>query len=301
MVYVNDLGDSAYGTVGTYSTSGLFCRRPQSERDTCQQSSARGGLQQRRNDNRAQCGNAPGQRRGQACADQRDPSAASSTVLGVPIVVLDTTQFSFFTGTTKPSANNNNVDITPGAGLSTISATSQYTAIGGADINTASNSVDVFAFNSNSLTTPGMLLEYNLAPGAASPETVLSNSTAMPSLYGSLAPWSRLNFNPESTELLLSVGSPNLDRAHWALTSPPAPERLSHSRNSWVRLCLPPRSATRSSIRLPATSMPSSRPRYTSGAKHRKLCRAPVGRMRSTSPPIVISPATLIYGFAGES
>ena len=51
---------------------GLFCLRPESERDACRQSAARGGLQQRRNDNRAQCGNAPGQRRGQAGADQRE-------------------------------------------------------------------------------------------------------------------------------------------------------------------------------------------------------------------------------------
>ena len=29
----------------------------------------------------------------------------------------------------------------------------------------------------------------------------------MPSLYSSLAPWNKLNYDPESTELVLSVGS----------------------------------------------------------------------------------------------
>ncbi|HTV06022.1 MAG TPA: Ig-like domain-containing protein [Acidobacteriaceae bacterium] len=62
----------------------------------------------------------------------------------------------------------------------------------------------VFAFNANALTTPGLLLEYDLTPGAATPETVLSSSTAMPNLTYS-TPWSRLNYNPESTELALSA------------------------------------------------------------------------------------------------
>ncbi|MGB9230201.1 MAG: Ig-like domain repeat protein [Terracidiphilus sp.] len=130
---------------------------------------------------------------------------STSANLSVPITILDTTLFSFFTNTTNPYSYNNDVDITPGAGLSMIAATSQYKAIGGADINAASNVAYVFAFNSSSLTTPGLLLEYNLTPGAATPETVLSSSAAMPNLYDTSGTWSRLNYNPESTELALSV------------------------------------------------------------------------------------------------
>ncbi len=217
-VYVNDLGDSAAGTAGTYTTAGFFVYAPNQSATPANNLQHVVGYNSGVTTTVLNVGTLLENGAGKLVLVNENPNA-SSTVLGVPIVVLDTTLFSFFTGTTKPSANNNDVDITPGAGLSTISATSQYTAIGGADINAASNVAYVFGFNSNSLTTPGMLLEYNLSPGAATPETVLSSSTAMPSLYGSLAPWNRLNYNPESTELVLSVGS-QFGSGALGLTSP---------------------------------------------------------------------------------
>ena len=196
---------------------GLFRLRPQSERDSCRQSSAVVGYNSGATTTVLNVETLLDNGAGKLVLVNENPSA-SSTDLGVPITVLDTTQFSFFTGTTKPSANNNDVDITPGAGLSTISAVSQYTAIGGADINAANNVAYVFGFNSNSLTTPGCCSNTTCRRHCP-PETVLSSSTAMPSLYGSLAPWNRLNYNPESTELVLSVGS-QFGSGALGLTSP---------------------------------------------------------------------------------
>ena len=153
---------------------------------------------------------------------------ASTTNLGMPITILNTTapQTLFFTNTTKPYSYNNDVDITPGAELSTISAASlYYTAIGGADINAASNVAYVFAYNSTSLTTPGLLLEYNLAP--APPHRKPCSAAAL-RCRASIAPWrlgAEMNYNPESTELALSVSL--YGSAPWASHRKCAPDRLS--------------------------------------------------------------------------
>ena len=300
MVYVNDLGDSTAGTVGTYSTAGFFVYDPNQSATPADNLQHVVGYNSGATTTVLNVETLLDNGAGKLVLINENPSASSSIVLGVPITVLDTTQFSFFTGTTKPSANNNNVDITPGAGLSTISATSQYTAIGGADINAASNVAYVLGFNSNSLTTPGMLLEYNLAPGAASPETVLSSSTAMPALYGSLAPWNRLNFNPESTELVLSVGS-QFGAGALGLTSPlcaGTPLSLTQLFGS---------SVAPTPFGYPVVNSVSGYiyaiqpgPGNPPGPSIVNFVAPPSGGC-STSPPIVISPATLTYGFAGES
>ncbi|MGA9425887.1 MAG: Ig-like domain repeat protein, partial [Terracidiphilus sp.] len=134
-----------------------------------------------------------------------NPSASSGNFVTPIITVLDTTQFSFFTNTTNPYSYNNDVDITLATAPATIFAASSYTAIGGADIDIANNAVYVFAFNSNSPMTPGLLLEYNLTPGAATPETVLNGSIDMPVSYDYEGPWSQLNYDAESTEIALSA------------------------------------------------------------------------------------------------
>jgi hypothetical protein len=212
VVYINDLGGNSSGLAGTFSTSGFFVYDPNYS------AILKNNLQHVVGYNTSG-GSGPtpfnvgillSNGAGELVLVNNNPSA-STTNLSVPITILNTTapQSLFFTNTTKPYSYNNDVDITPGAALSTISAASSdtYTAISGADINATSNVAYVFAFNSNSPTTPGLLLEYNLAPGATTPETVLSSSAAMPNLYSSLAPWSELNYNPESTELVLSVSS----------------------------------------------------------------------------------------------
>jgi hypothetical protein len=205
-VYVNDLGGSAYGAAGTYSTSGFFVYDPNYSATPANNLQHVVGYKSGGTTTVLNVGTLLDNGTGKLVLINENPSA-STVNLAVPITILDTTQFSFFTNTSNPYTYNSDVDITPGAGLSTISATSPYTAIGGADINAANSIAYVFGFNSNSPTTPGMLLEYNLFSTEGSPETVLSSSAAMPSLYSSLAPWNQLTFNPESTELVLSVGS----------------------------------------------------------------------------------------------
>jgi hypothetical protein len=212
VVYINDLGGNSSGLAGTFSTSGFFVYDPNYS------AILKNNLQHVVGYNTSG-GSGPtpfnvgillSNGAGELVLVNNNPSA-STTNLSVPITVLNATapQTLFFTNTTNPYSYNSDVDITPGAALSTISAASSdtYTAISGADINATSNVAYVFAFNSNSPTTPGLLLEYNLAPGATTPETVLSSSAAMPNLYSSLAPWSEMNYNSESTELVLSVSS----------------------------------------------------------------------------------------------
>jgi hypothetical protein len=131
------------------------------------------------------------------------PGTIESTTYTTPITILDTTQFSFFTNT-QAGATSGTVNITPGAALSTISATSTYNAISAADIDTLHNTVYAYAFNTTA--QPGELLAYNLAAGASSPETVLSSSMPLPAVYGPAASWSQLNYDPESKEIGLSIG-----------------------------------------------------------------------------------------------
>ena len=129
---------------------------------------------------------------------------------------------------------------------------------------------------------------------------MLSSATAKPNLYSSLAPWSELNYDPESTELVLSVGS-QFGSGALGLTSP---------------LCA---GAPLSLTQLFGTSVsptPLGYPVVNSASGYIYAIQpgpgtppgpsivnfvAPPSDGCSTSPPIVISPATLIYGFAGES
>ncbi len=299
MVYVNDLGDSAYGAAGTYSTSGFFVYDPNQSTTPANNLQHVVGYNSGATTTVLNVETLLDNGAGKLVLINENPSA-STVNLAVPITILDTTQFSFFTGTTKPSMNNNDVDITPGAGLSTISAASPYTAIGGADINAANSIAYVFGFNSNSLTTPGMLLEYNLSSSEGSPETVLSNSAAMPSLYSSLAPWSELNYDPESTELVLSVGS-QYGSGALGLTSqlcagtPISLTQLFGSSSAPTPLDYPVVNSVSGYIYAiqpgPGTPPGPSIVNFV----------APPSDGCSTSPPIVISPATLTYGFAGES
>jgi Putative Ig domain len=201
LVYVNDLGDSTSGTVGTYSTAGFFVYDPNLTPALLQHVTS---YMNSSGPAQFNVGTLLTNGAGKLVLINENPHASTAN-LSVPITVIDTAQAGF-------SFSN------PAAALSTISATSPYTAISGADIDPTNNVVYVFGFNSNSLTTPGLLLGYNLTPGAST-ETVLSSSAAMPSLYGSLAPWNQLNFNPESTELVLSVGS-EFGSGALGLTSP---------------------------------------------------------------------------------
>jgi hypothetical protein len=206
LVYVNDLGDSTAGTIGTYSTAGFFVYDPNQSTTPTNNLQHVVGYNTGGTTTVLNVGTLLDNGAGKLVLVNENPNA-STVNLTVPITILDTTQFSFFTGTTKPFTNNNDVDITPGAGLSTISATAQYEAIGGADIDVVNQVVYADAFNIPNSTQPGTLLEYNLSSTSSPQETVLSSATAKPNLYGSLAPWSGLNYNPESTELVLSVAS----------------------------------------------------------------------------------------------
>ena len=214
-LYINDLGGSAYGTVGTYATGGFFVYDPTHSTTPASNLQHVVGYNNAGKATTLNVGTLLDNGAGKLVLVNENPSASAN--LSVPITILDTTQFSFFTNTTNPFTYNSDVDITPGAGLSTISAVSQYTAIGGADIDTTNNVVYAFGFNSSSLTTPGLLLEYNLSPTASPQETVLSGSAAMPNL-GSSVPWSRMNYNPVSTELALSASV--YSSGGFALTSP---------------------------------------------------------------------------------
>ena len=311
VVYVNDLGGSAYGSAGTYSTSGFFVYDPNysatpasnlqhvvgyCSSPPCSSASTSGGT----TPTPFNVGTLLSNGAGELVLVNNNPSA-SSTNLSVPITVLNTTapQTLFFTNTSNPYSYNNDVDITPGAALSTITASSPYTAIGGADINAASNVAYVFGFNSNSPTTPGLLLEYNLAPGATTPETVLSSSAAMPKLYSSSAPWSELNYNPESTELVLSVSS-EYESGALGLTSqlcagtPPTLTPLFGSAVAPTPLGSPVVNSVSGYTYAiqPASSYPAVPPVVN-------FVAPPPGCTAST--PIQISPSALYAGFPDES
>jgi hypothetical protein len=221
LVYINDLGGTGCGTSGTCATSGFFVYDPN------QSATPADNLQHVVGYNSGGTTPTPfyvgtllTNGTGELALVNNNPNA-STTNLGVPITIINTNQagFSFFANTSNPYSYNNDVDITPGAALSNISAASLYYAIGGADIDGANNDVYVFGYTSTALANPGLLLEYNLAAGLSESqvETVLNPSTALPS---SSAPWSQLNYDPESTELALSA-SPALDVTSQRCLIPP--------------------------------------------------------------------------------
>jgi hypothetical protein len=294
MVYINDLGGSAYGTVGTYSTSGFFVYDPN------QSTTPASNLQHVVGYNTSggttptpfYVGRLLSNGAGELVLVNENPNASSAN-LSVPITILNTTapQSLFFTNTSNPYTNNSDVDITPGAALSTISATAQYEAIGGADIDAVNQVVYADAFNIPNSTQPGLLLEYNLSPGASTPETVLSSAAANPNLYGSLAPWSGLNYNPESTELVLSVAS-EYGSSALGLTSPlcaGTPLSLTQLFGSAV---------APTSLGYPVVNATSG---YLYAIVSGGIDYVALPPGCATSPPIQISPTTLFLAFPDES
>jgi hypothetical protein len=315
LVYVNDLGGSAYGTVGTYSTSGFFVYDPNysatpannlqhvvgyCSSPPCSSASTSSGT----TPTPFYVGTLLSNGAGELVLVNENPSA-SSTNLSVPITILNTTapQSLFFgsiaTPITHPYNYNNDVDITPGTALSTISATAPYEAISGADIDAANQVVYAYAFNTPNSAQPGMLLEYSLSSTANPQETVLG-AMAKPNLYSSLAPWSELNYDPESTELVLSVSSEYVSGA-LGLTSqlcagtPPTLTQLFGSAVAPTPLGYPVVNSVSGYTYAiqPASSYPAVPPVVNFVAPPTGGC--------SASPPIQISPATITYGFAGES
>ena len=195
IAYVNDLGGAASGPAGTYGTAGFFVYDPKySATPANNLLQATGYINGAGTTIPFYVGTLLTNGAGELVLINNNPNAPEGNPLTTPITVINTAQtgFSFFNSTSLSAA------------ISTISATSSYNAIGGADINAANNLAYVFAYNSNSLTTPGFLLEYNLVSGASPQEIVLNPSAAMPNL-GYSTPWSLMNYNPESTELALSA------------------------------------------------------------------------------------------------
>lgn len=200
-VYIDDFGASSGPNPGTFATSGFFVYDPNhsaTPANNLQWVSGyinSGGIVTPFN-----VGTLLTDNQGKVILVNENPSALT-TNLTTPITILDTTKFSFFSGTQSATSPKGSVDITPSAGLSTISATAQYSAIGAADINTASGLVYTSAFNTSTRT--GELIQDSLS----GTETVLNSSIAMPVEYSSEKPWAQLNYDPESTEMALSSGT----------------------------------------------------------------------------------------------
>ena len=278
-LYINDLGGSASGTVGTYATGGFFVYDPTHSATPANNLLHITGYINGSVTTRLYAGTLLNNGAGKLVLVNENPSASAN--LSIPITILDTTKFSFF--------NNSGQNITPGAGLSTISAVSQYTAIGGADIDAANNVVYAFGFNSSSLTTPGLLLEYNLSPTASPQETVLSGSTPMPNL-GYSVPWSRMNYNPVSTELALSANI--YSSSGFALTSPlcaGTPLSLTQVAGSAANPVL---------VGYPVVNTTSG---YVYAIQSGAIDYVAPPPGCSTLTVLQISPATIPYAFAGES
>lgn len=204
-VYFNDLGMSAYGNAGTYATSGFFVYDPNHSQTAANNLQHVVGYIGNGTTAALNVSTLLDNGLGKLVLLNENPSV-NTTNLTTPITILDTTQFSFFTNT-QPGTASNTVNIAPGGGLSTIAAVTPYGAISAADIDIGHSLVYAYAFSSNNLShaQAGLLLEYNLSPGANPVETVLNSSMAMPQMYAYQGPWTRLNYDPKSTEIALSV------------------------------------------------------------------------------------------------
>ena len=212
LVFIDDLSNSAYGPAGTYSTAGFFVYDPATSASQWVAGYSAGGTTTPFNAAELLTDDA-----GKLILINANPSAKSA-YLTQPLYVLDTTQFSFFSNTV--SVGQGKVDIQPGAGLTAIAAASQYNAIGSADLDLTDDLLYAYAYD---VTTPvaatGSLLAYNLSPSASPVETVVSSGVAMPPLYNAPGnPWSQLNYNPESTQLVLSASAEGSGAL--AITSP---------------------------------------------------------------------------------
>lgn len=204
-IYVNDFGDSAFGAAGTYATSGFFVYDPAQAAvqhvvgycvNTCTTTNGASAAIP------FNVGTLLDNGAGKLVLVNENPNHSTPN-LTTPLTILDTTKFSFFNNTSNPNTFNNGVDIMPASGISTISATAQYNAIGGADID-ANGNIYVFAFNANNLIAPGMLLEYSLSTPE---ELILDAAAAMPVASDYSGPWSRLNYDSQSAQLVLSAST----------------------------------------------------------------------------------------------
>jgi Bacterial Ig-like domain (group 3)/Chitobiase/beta-hexosaminidase C-terminal domain len=213
-LYINDLGTDAFGSSGTYATSGFFVYSPNQSATPANNLEHVVGYVSGATTTPFNASALLDNGAGKLVLVNANPTSAT-TKLTTPLTILDTTQFSFFSNT-QAGSTLNTVDITPGSGLSTISATSSYNAIGAADINAPANLVYTYAFNQAN--AAGLLLEYNIAPAASPVETVLSSSLAAPVLYDYEGPWTRMNYNPESTEIVFAASAAGSGAL--ALTSP---------------------------------------------------------------------------------
>jgi hypothetical protein len=217
-VYINDLGSTGSGPLGAYATSGFFVYDPNykgTDPDPVHVEGCTGCS----GSTKFNVGTLLDNGSGQLVLINANPSATTAN-LAIPIWILNTTQsgFTFF----PPGLTGATETLTPGSALTPISAASQYSAISAADINVtnpANPLVYVETFNASSLSTPGTLLQYNLAPGATTVETVLSSSLPAPALYDYNGPWTRMNYNPAQQNLVLStIEGDNLGAL--AMTSP---------------------------------------------------------------------------------
>ncbi len=207
-VFINDLGGSANGAVpGTFATSGFFVydpnysgSAPNPEHVAGYMTTSGGAITPFNVGTLLDNGN------GTLVLINENPSASSATYSAStpPVSVLNTTTsgFSFFTNTQQATVST--FDITAGNALTTIAPATQYYAVGPADINTAASQVYAFVFNQSTFSGPEELIAYNYA---APQETVLSSSVAMPSQVPDL--WQQLNYDPESTEIVLSASEYN--------------------------------------------------------------------------------------------
>ena len=200
-VYIDDLGSSAYGNAGTYATSGFFVYDPNHSTTPANNLQHVAGYISSGGTTPLNVGTLLDNGHGILALVNENPNA-STAKLSNPITILDTTKFSFF-GNTQQGSSPGTVNIAPGNGLSTIPATAPYMAISAADIDSSNGLVYVYAFNTTS--QPGELIQYNIAPGAATPETVLNGAVAMPALYNGVSPWTQLNFDPESTQIAMAA------------------------------------------------------------------------------------------------
>lgn len=196
-VYVNDFSDTPGSKPGTFATSGFFVFDPTQSAVQHVVGYVSGSTTTRFNvgtllDNGA----------GKLALVNENPNSSSAN-LATPITILDTTQFSFFANTQPATAGA--VYIMPGAGLRAIQATSSYSAVSAADIDTVHDMAYVHAFNANNVTQAGMLLQYNLSSGGSTPEAVVNANLAVPQAYDYLGPWTQLNYDPQSSQVVLSV------------------------------------------------------------------------------------------------
>jgi hypothetical protein len=202
-VYINDLGASTYGFPGTYTTSGFFVYDPTQSMVPANNLQHVVGYVSGASTVAINASWILTNGAGKLTIVNENPTTSTAS-LGVPLTILDTTKFSFFQNTQKANTYSSQVDISPGGGLSTISAATQYGAISAADIDAVNGLVYAYGYGLSSSTIQagsGLLLQYNLSSGT---EKVIASSVTLPTLYNTVAPWGMLNYDAFSSELILS-------------------------------------------------------------------------------------------------